>query len=744
MAEVPDDPRWPPGDAVDFDDIKARLLALKTQHYPEHTARDDSDPYIQILNLMSAMGQHVMGRVNHALLQLSPKTATSRKALVSILEVVNRPLVPITPSRGPWYARVTGAAGVGDVLCDTSQRIAPPSVLDPIFTVDEEIVYPDSIIPRLGLDDVSADTFSGSVTYPQSRSVSEGDSLQIDIDTLAFNGFTIASALAFGVNDASISLEYRNEEYGPVDSVTNLGATLRFKLNEYLHSDSALVDPVDLTVTIRHRPTSVSADAQVELTGSDLTVTISFLGQSVPSTSISDYEVFAEWRPIPNPIDTTEALSQDGSYTWDIADLFSEDDLWADESGTGKYAVRLRLVDLGSNTDPQAITVDSLVLHEDGNVYAIGGLTQGIRSRVSLGQTDGTSFQFLGFPSDPIVEPVADPAVVVEVGTDTEWISVSDFSNSDSTSKHAVVKEDPDDGWGIVFGDGSVGELPDSGESVKITYRTGSSLPGDLDPNSSIRSVGGPNLLDEWTIFRGTIGFKVQEASTRESALRFRFSILPQLALRAESAITEAEIVQALTGGAENRATFKTSDGRAPFSRALFTLEGAGSRQYRVVVVGDESDDEAIPSSADLTEAEEWLNGTTVGIQVIGGHGPNNTEGIVSSYSPRFIIPTITITIPNIRGVRDQAEEIIRQFFKPHARDSNTEEFLWDFGGDVPMALLFGKLWDGIQGRTLITISATDGVTTYGIGDSVELLTTELPALDSSFDPATDIILVEG
>jgi hypothetical protein len=744
LAEVPSDVRWPPGSDIDFDDIFERLLSLKTQHFPEHTARDLADPYIQIMALMGAMGQHAMGRVNHALLQLSPKTATSRAALVSILEIVNRPLLPIQPARGPFYAKVSGSYVGGDELVNADQRLAPPSVQDPVFTVDEAVTFPASTTFRNLWHDAGTGAESSTSTYPVIWPVGTGDYLQFDIDTLAFDGLTIDFTAPLANPDATISLEYRNEEYGAVDSVTNLGATLRFVLNEYLHRDTIIANPTDLEVTIRHRPTGVTETSTVGVTAGNLTTVTSFLGQASPSTSTSDYEVFAEWRPIKNAVDTTTALSADGSLSWAIGDVFDSDDLWVDESGTGKYAVRVRFVDMGTNADPSNITIAGITLITDGSRYVVGDITQGYRSRVTVGQTDGSEFQFLPLPSDIISEPVADPKIVIEVGSDTEWVSVDDFSNSDSTSKHGVIREDPDDGWGVEFGDGSVGKLPDSGEAVRLTFRTGSVEPGDLDPVSSIRSLGGLNRLDEWTIFRGTSGFAEPEASTRATAMRFRASVLPQLALRAESAVTSDEIVTAMTGGAPNRATFKTADGRAPFSRALFTLEGAGDRQYRVVVVGSESDDVAIPASTDLVEAEEWLNGVEVGVQVIGGHGPNNTEAIVSSYSPRYVIPTVTITIPNTRGVKDQAASIVRQFFKPHARDPDTEEFMWDFGGKVPMALLFSRLWDGVPGRTLIQISASDGVTTYGIGDTLQLLTTELPALDSTFDADVNIVLVEG
>jgi len=138
---------------------------------------------------------------------------------------------------------------------------------------------------------------------------------------------------------------------------------------------------------------------------------------------------------------------------------------------------------------------------------------------------------------------------------------------------------------------------------------------------------------------------------------------------------------------------------------------------------------------------QQRLNGTEVGIEVVGGHGPQNTEAIVSAFVSRSLLPTITVYVPSSENVRAQAEQVIRTFFSPHSRDENGT-FRWSFGGKVPMAVLFGLLWNAIPNRTFIEISTSDGVDTYDAGDFVQLGTYELPVLDSTFDPDTNIIIV--
>lgn len=728
MADQPSDVRWPPSNDIDFDDVYDRLVDLKERHFPEHTVRDLADPVIQILVLQAAMGQHAFGRLNHALLQLAPKTATSRRALISIMEVVNRPLLPIQPSRGPAYGRLKSGPIASQVLIESGQRISQPSTTDPTFTVDDEVAAGDTVLFDGWLWDESSQTLTANSTWPApSVSADVEDYLVIGFKELFFDSLDIGWNGTPIPGSVVISWEYRNDEAGPVDSVTINGSLLDIDITTYLNGTV----PDGLEVTITYKPTNVTETVK---TDSGIVQT-SFLGQDTPSVSSTDYEVIADWRPIPNVVDGTANGTQDGVVSWTIADLKSDTNDWVEDDTFG-WAVRARFAS-GSITGTFGLDRPT---NTQGEFYAQVNLTQGVRKTISIGQTDGTTFQFMPVSVTPISEPVADPELSIQVGADTDWFVVDDFSNSGPSSRHAIFREDPDEGWGLVFGDGTLGELPTQGQSVRVTLRTDSVNPGDLDPDTSIVPRGGVGLVTDFVLYRGTEGYDPPEASDLASVLRFRFGVLPQLSLRAQSAITAQEIVQALTGGAPNRATFTTADGRKPFSRALFSLTGAGPRQYRVLVVGDESNPDGTVDSNDLDEAEDWLNGSEIGVEVVEGHGPQNTEAIVGSFVAKAILPTVTLTVTNVEGVRAQAESIIREFFQPHARDEDGE-FRWEFGGSVPMPILFGLLWESIPNRVFVDIEATDGTTVWQDGDSIPLDEFELPTLDPTFDPLVDIVV---
>lgn len=739
MAETPSDIRWPPNDALDFDSSLDVMFDLRSRHFPEHTAQDLADPFVQLMALITAIRVHAFGRANHALLQLDPRYATSRRAILGQMEWMNRPLLSIQPSRGNVYGKLQSAPTVDTVYIPASSRMAQQSITDPNYSVDEEVATGSNIQVNTWTQTTPNGSATGptlAASYPlSSQTMDVGYCIILGFEDLMFNQLEIGMNSNALTSGHAISWEYRNDETGDVDSVAESSGQLTFDVSTYLNDAGSSTQ--GLFVTITYIPTDTSET--VEITSTTSTAVTSYLGQSVPSTSISDYEVFAEWRPIPDVVDGTSNLTGDGTVSWLITNLKSTTNDWVKDDVYG-WAIRARATDpseAGNLPDTYGMAKP---VNTEGEWYVQAAITQGYRRQVSIGSTDGTVFQFLAVSGTPIEEPVADQAQLIEVGSDTDWTVVADFTTATSSSKYAIFREDPDDGWGIIFGDGTIGQLPNSSEAVKLTYRTGSSQPGDLSAGVSVKEVGGLGLVTDYVLYRGTSGYAVPECSDLSSTRRFRYGVLPQLALRAESAITVPELKTALSGGAPNRATFTTSDGRKPFSRAFYSVEGAGDRQYRMVVVGLESDDDGSVDSNDLTEAETWLNGTEIGVEIVGGHGPQNTQGIVTAFVPRVLLPTITLTVTTTEGVRAQAEAIIRNFFKPHARDEN-EEFRWEFGGEVPMAVLFGLLWAGVPNRTNMSISTTDGVTTYTTGSSVSLQRFELPTLDPSFDPNTHIII---
>lgn len=730
---MPNDVRWPPGSDVDFESVLSRLTDLKVRHFPQHTARDPADPVNQILALIAALGQHALSRVNAALKQLDPRTAVSRRAISAMMELVGRPLRPMRPARGYVYGRLAAAPVADTVYIDKNTRFTLAGGQDPVFSVDSDVASSDSVAFQCWWDDTSAGTIT-PITFGSSFTIDDGDAIIVGFERLCFTSVTLAYGVTVSAGAIFIA-EHYNKEWGTPDTITWTGSQLVHYLDTYLHLSEigSSLSLIGVRVTVKYKGTNTTEVVTVVSYASRPVAVTTAMGQSSPSTSTGDYSIYAEWQPLAIGSFLT-AHTSSSTVSWAISKVLSSTNWWSSHDDYG-YAIRFRHV-TGSGSLPQSIRVNSA--SSTGDFYCVASITQGVVKTITIGSTNGSPWQHVPVSSDPIEEPVEDPKLAVSVGGDSDWFVAGDFANSGPTSKHCVFREDPDTGWGLVFGDGSVGYLPALGSAVKLTYRTGSVQSGNIEAGVEIKAAGASGLVKDFVLPRSTSGFEVAEASDRASAIAFRNAVIPQLGLRAESVVTALDITTALTGGAPGRATFETADGRRPFSRAHYSVTSAGPRQYIVAVVGGEDVSDGSVNASDLDEAQTWLNGEEIGVEIIGGHGPQNTEAVVNSFSAVPLLPTVSIIIPNTVGVRATAESVIREFMKPHSKDE-TGEYRFDFGGRVPVALLFGALWSALPGRTLITVSVSDGVTSYGLGDSVQLDEFELPTLSDSFDPLTHI-----
>jgi len=732
MASQINDPRWPPGSDVDFDSILSRLIELKILNFPNHTARDSADPLIQVLRLIAALGQNALQRANHALNQLDPKTATSRRALISLMEIVNRPLRPMVPSRGFVYGKLKGAPTPNTIFISKGVKFIQPNMQDPIFSADRDVSSGSSVNFLMWVYDASDDSVT-SMPFGSSKTFDVGDSLIVGFDTLIFDELQVSITIDPLPNTVFVP-EYYNEEWGTADTISSNSTEVHHYLDTYLNLTS-MASPDHLSgakVIVKHKPSNTVEVSTVDIHMGRPRVITTWMGQVSPSTSTNDYEVLSIWRPIPGGVGVYD-FGSSFHFAMSVSDVFSSSNWWANHPEFG-MAIRFRHVDGG--TLPDTLEIDTVTNPSD--FYAMAPITQGVLKRIVIGSTNGEPWQHIPIASAPIEEPIEDPKIRVVVGNDSDWFVVDDFSASGPTSKHVIFREDSDQGWGIVFGDGSVGRLPNGGQSVVVEYRTGSEQPGDIEAISSITALNASGVTRDFVLPRPTSGWQSPEASSRESAVAFRNSVIPQLALRSESVVTPKEIVAALTGGAPGRATFETIDGRRPFSRGRYSLDGVGSRQYRVVVVGDRNDINGSVSAPDLTEAEKWLNGEEIGIEIVGGHGPQNTEAVVQSFIAVPMKPVVNVVISEVSGVRRQVESVIRRFFQPHSTDDQGA-YRFNFGNNIPVAILFGLLWDALPGRVLITVTVDDGTTTHSLGDSIPLSGFELPILDPSFNPEIDI-----
>ena len=92
------------------------------------------------------------------------------------------------------------------------------------------------------------------------------------------------------------------------------------------------------------------------------------------------------------------------------------------------------------------------------------------------------------------------------------------------------------------------------------------------------------------------------------------------------------------------------------------------------------------------------MNGTEVGIETIDGHGLLNTQAAVMPFTERYLLPQVTVQIKKQTGVRAIVDRLLRNRLQPSAKDSSGN-YSWNFGGRVPVPVIYGELWEGATDR---------------------------------------------
>lgn len=159
-------------------------------------------------------------------------------------------------------------------------------------------------------------------------------------------------------------------------------------------------------------------------------------------------------------------------------------------------AVRIDLAD----ALPSGTTAGNLKIY--ANVVNAGHGER--RAQRVLGSGDGTrgSQHFalevsdLSFVADAAMSAGVRAAVEIVVAGET-WTQVSTLKDSGPTDAHYQVRIDQDGNADIQFGDGRHGRrLPSGGNNIRVSFRQGSGVAGNLDPGSLVKPIKPHPLLE--------------------------------------------------------------------------------------------------------------------------------------------------------------------------------------------------------------------------------------------------------
>jgi hypothetical protein len=480
----------------------------------------------------------------------------------------------------------------------------------------------------------------------------------------------------------------------PPDAAAAIGGGVRFKVDTVVGSSPA----TGLTVIATCLRTGATETLAVTWNGSWNQAEAGMLGQAAVSTTVGDYLIACSWPELPELEDGTAGLTVDEDLTFTLPQ--DTDRRWAPTTvgGAAGYWIRGRVAVVGGA--PTAPTVSAVATPRKTTWSVLVAVRQGRQVEDRIGTTDD------GSPDQAFTLTLAPFLELVSLTVDGDpWTVASNFLSSAAWDKHATLVEQPDGSWVVTFGDGVNGKIPGASAPVVATYRIGGDLSGNVGASSITRDRSGNGRLKNVRNPRAATGWIPQEGTTAASLADLRVAI--PASLRALERAVTPEDCETLA------LEFTTADGSAVAVRALAVEEGAGPKTVLLVVVGPGG---TAPTADDLAELAAFYNGTTRGLQRIGGALLANQSLTAQAFTPLAVDVTATVTV--LADYSDGAEaaittalaSILSPLATRQVRNSDgvweaSTSYLWDFGGTLSRVSLMSAIVTAAEGVVNVTLT---------------------------------------
>lgn len=468
-------------------------------------------------------------------------------------------------------------------------------------------------------------------------------------------------------------------------------------------------------VKIMYIPTGFEYTGRVSYGTSNYVDVQGYMGQTDPSEVITDYLIFADWRPISIIQDGTKYLtditwSQDGTIKFNLPQ--SQDDNWSkfilyDKDASEEreaYFLRYRIVKEAATQHP---IPEELYIH-NGKQYVLVPLVQGKTVEDNpLGSSSGEADQSFTLTQIPYIYDSV-RVFVDEGGGDIEWTKVDTFLTSKSFERHFIADIQTDGTAIIRFGDGSNGKVPPIGtNNIRAIYRVGGDENGNIGANKLVVNRDGSNVFR--SIINPRSGKYWIEADWYSQESLERVKEAGPLNLRTMYRAVTVTDVETLAK------KFTNIDGVRPVARAKAYEESFGPKTVELIVVGQGG---AALSQAYKDELEEFFNGGDDydGVLIF------NYELTVTNYIPRNISVSLEITA---REVVTEAivVQTLSALLSPSALESNQVDYVWRFGQEVPLSRISAEIFQISPGNVF-------KVDFQSPSEDVQLGNRELPVFD--------------
>jgi hypothetical protein len=493
------------------------------------------------------------------------------------------------------------------------------------------------------------------------------------------------------------------------ESVTNLGGSLRFDLTPLL----GMEDRSGALVRATYLPTmSSELLPSAFVSGVNVLDVSAFLGQTgTPSLDPADYSIGTDWNPLPDVVDGTSELISDGDVTYTLPQTLRANWQRVEVQNVEGWFLRFRVVSVSAPTAP---VIDRIRI-DTGTQYVLSTAVQGETvDNEPLQSSSGQVGQWFELANRPGLRDTVQ-CYVDEGGGEVEWTNVTAVGDSLLSSgpkdRHFSVDQNALGVLTVRFGDGTRGKVPPMGtDNVRFTYRVNASVDGNVGAGTVIRNSDGASLAAAVSNPRPAGGWQKSDGADDESIALVK-EVGPA-SLRTGGRASAPEDYETLA------LDFKNSLGSRPVVRAKAIEEGYGPKTIRLVVVGTNG---VAISSSDKAELEVFFNGDEVTGE--GGVGQANVQVIVDNFTPRLIAPTLVIEANSALTVALVKTQLV-SFLNPTARVSDGTQFVWRFGGRVPLSRIAAEVFGISPGNVFdVDVPAPSA--------DLELLEDELPFPDS-------------
>lgn len=658
-----------------YGQILDALITFKRENVPELTDESEFEPFIQFLRAVA-----LVGHLNNVLIDMIANectlpTAQLPETVRNMLRLITFELRPATPATADVVFQLSRVFNIATTVVPALGQMATKQVGTTPAIFFECVNQLD--VERTDLVTVAQTYHPITLAYTDITASANTDGgpgvnlwLPEQAGCILYVGHSgiMWDKMSLEITDDStgpedlITIEYFDGDFQDVypDNITNLGGgLLQFEVTSLLGTNNR----AGAVVRVQLHQTGTHQDVVSTWNGVKNVATVGLLGQSSPSTVVTDYGVGAEWREL----DTTlTKVGSDSIFSWVLPQSDMSDWKTTQINGITAFYVRLRIVSIvGSPTNSNMF---GRIRIDMGKQYAKGLVTQG-KSVIAetLGSSTGAPGQRFAVSQDSFI--LNSQTVFVD---QDKWTPVLQMLSSGTQDKNYRVELGENDRASFVFGDGKNGAIPAVGQSnMTVNYRYGAIENGDVGSLSITVDKTGLSYVEKLWNPRKATGWSEAQSATDEG--------LALAKQEGPAALRTKDVALGPDDLVEMTLSLVDDNGANPYKRAVAVEEGFGPKTVELIVVPRGG---GPASSIQLEALALYFNGDKTSIPPKRKRLVANQQVVPTNYKQRLVDISATVYAP----AEVLPQQVINQLslvLQPEALQEDGITYLWQFGAEI-------------------------------------------------------------